>query len=81
MKVITGETNSPYGTKKKKKHSFSRSTYNGRSCNFITFAVITELQMGEMSQIGLIDRVIFPLSRDIGATCVEGDTSLKQIGL
>jgi hypothetical protein len=52
IKVITGEINSPYGTNTHKKHQFSHSIYTGRSYSFLFSAVITGVQMGEMSKLG-----------------------------
>jgi hypothetical protein len=37
---------------KEKEHKFSHTIHIGRICSFLTYAVIMEVQMGEMSKLG-----------------------------
>jgi hypothetical protein len=50
--VITKEKNYQYGTNIKTQ--FSHIIYAGRNCGFLTSAVITRVQMGEMSKLGCL---------------------------
>jgi hypothetical protein len=49
IEVITKEPNSLCGTNIKTQ--FSHVIYTGRSCSFLTSAVITGVQMGEMPKL------------------------------
>jgi hypothetical protein len=64
IEVITGQTNSPYGTNTRKKNTNfpTQPTLEG-GVIFFTFAVITEEQMGVMSKVGWL---IGWSSRDLG---------------
>jgi hypothetical protein len=49
--IITGEMKYSIWYQHKK-NKFSHSIYNGQSCSSFTSAVITGVQMGEMSKLG-----------------------------